>query len=127
MARNLKPANLKKLSQIHTTNGYKIDLANYMYNPSYSHDYPSFIKLISETETHKTYTRLSYFKYYDGSGKYFTETFTNKIDLTNSWSISENTTQTELEKSNRFSLKHLIELTEAIQIESIIISSIAAR
>ena len=118
MARNLKPANLKKLSQIQTANGFKVDLANYMYNPSYDHDYPAFIKLTSKTETEKFYTRLYYFKYYDGTGKYFMETYSSQIDHSNSWSIAKNTIQTELEESNRFSLKKLTELTEKIEVEA---------
>ena len=123
MARNLKPENLKKLSLIKTTNGFKIDLANYMYNPSYNHEYPSFLKITNQTETERFYTRVYYFKYHSGTGKYFVETYSSKIDPNNSWSIASNVKQTELEDNNRFNLKHLIELTE--KIESI--STIAAR
>ena len=42
--------NLKKLSEITTNNGFKIDLANYIYNPSYDYDYPSLVKQTGETE-----------------------------------------------------------------------------
>ena len=115
MARNHKPENLKKLSQIKTTNGFKIDLANYIYNGSYNHDYPSLIKLTAETETEKQYTRVYYFKYYGGTGKYFLETFSQeKTNDGNVWSISKNQTEIELEDNNRFNLKHLIELTEKL-------------
>jgi len=118
MARNLKRENLKKLQAIKTTNGFKIDLANYMYNPSFNHEYPNLIKLTSQTETEKFYTNVSYFKHYNGTGEYIMETYSHKIDPTNSWSIANNSKQTEIESSNRFSLKHLIELTEQIQTET---------
>jgi len=115
MARNLKPANLKKLSQIQTTNGFKIDLANYMYNPSYNHEYPNLIKLTSETTTERFYTTVKYFKRYNGTGYYSMETYSHKIDDSNSWSIANSIKETELEESNRFSMKHLIELAEKIE------------
>lgn len=116
MAKNLKKENLKKLSQVTTSNGFKIDLANYIYNPSYEHDYPSLNKQIGETETEKQYMKVYYFKYYGGTGKYFMETYTSeKSKDGNMWTITKNNKKTELEASNRFSLKHLIELAEAIQ------------
>lgn len=111
MKRNLSNENIKKLSMIETKNGFKVDVGNYIYNPSYDYDYPSLFKKIEETETHKKYVRIKYFKYYDGTGKYFLETFTNeKSDKI--WNVSNNIKKTELEESNRFSLKHLIELAE---------------
>ena len=117
MARNLKKENLKKLSQIKTTNGFKIDLANYMYNPSFNHKYPNLIKLTGQTETEKYYTNVYYFKHYNGTGEYIVETYSHKIDNNNStWSIAHNSKQTELETNNRFNLKHLIELTEKIEL-----------
>jgi|GEM_PF-2597970 len=118
MARNLKRENLKKLQAIKTSNGFKIDLANYMYNPSSSHEYPNLIKITSQTETEKFITSVQYFKHYNGTGEYIMQTYSHKIDPNNSWSIANNSKQTELESSNRFSLKHLIELTEAIQTET---------
>jgi len=119
MARNLKPANLKKLSQIKTTNGFRIDLANYMYNPSYDHEYPNLIQCTHETTTERFYTVVRYFKYYDKTGKYFLETYSHKIDDSNSWSIAQKVKETELEESNRFSMKRLIELAEQIKLENI--------
>lgn len=113
MARNLKKENLKKLSQVVTSNGFKIDLANYIYNPSHDHDYPSLVKLTGETETEKQYIRVYYFKYYNGTGNYFVETYsTQKNKDNNSWCITTNHKETELETSNRFNLKRLIELAE---------------
>ena len=119
MARNLKPANLKKLSQIQTSNGFKIDLANYIYNPSYDHEYPNLLKLTHETESERFYTKIKYFKRYNGTGYYSTETYSHKIDPSNSWSIANSLKETELEESNRFNLKHLIELAEQIKLENI--------
>jgi len=119
MARNLKPENLKKLSQIQTSNSFKIDLPNYMYNPSFAHEYPNLIKLTSETEIERFYTVVRYFKYYDKTGKYFLETYSSKIDDSSSWSIAKNVKEIELEASNRFSMKRLIELTEAIKLDNI--------
>ena len=115
MARNLKKENLKKLAGINTNNGFKIDLANYVYNPSYNHEYPSLIKLTNETETEKQYTRVYYFKHYNGTGEYILETYSHEKDNNeNVWKISKNHQQTELETNNRFNLKHLIELAENI-------------
>lgn len=116
MARNLKKENLKKLAGINTKNGFKIDLANYVYNPSYDHEYPSLVKLLSETETEKSYMRFRYFKYHNGTGKYFVETYSSqKNNDGNVWSITKNQKEKELEESNRFNLKHLIELCENYQ------------
>ena len=119
MARNLKPANLKKLSQIKTTNGFRIDLPNYMYNPSYDHEYPNLIQCTNETESERFYTNIKYFKRHNGTGYYSTEAYSHKIDPSNSWSIVNSLKETELEESNRFSMKHLIELAEQIKLESI--------
>jgi hypothetical protein len=113
MSRNLKSENLKKLSQVKTSNGFKIDLANYMYNPSYDHEYPSLVKLTSETETEKQYMRVYYFKYYGGTGEYLIETYSSKKnDDENPWSITTNRKEIKLEENNRFNLKHLIEIAE---------------
>lgn len=119
MARNLKKENLKKLSLIQTTNNFKIDLANYIYNPSHNHEYPSLFKLTGETETEKQYTRVYYFKYYDKTGRYFVETYTVLKDNNNGWSITKNHNEIELEENSKFSLKHLIELTEQITEQTI--------
>jgi len=127
MARNLKPANLKKLSQIQTTNGFRIDLANYMYNPSYDHEYPNLLKLTHETTTERFYTNIKYFKRYNGTGYYSLETYSHKIDHSNSWSIANSLKEIELEESNRFSMKRLIELAEQIKLESIPAIAEAAR
>jgi len=117
MAKNLKKANLLKLSKITTENGFKIDLGNYIYNPSYDHDYPSFTKLEKEDDNRKYYTRFKYFKYHNGEGMYFKETYsTKKNNDGNSWSITTDIKEIELKDSKRFSLKTLTELTEVIEI-----------
>lgn len=116
MARNLKKENLKKLAGIETSNGFKIDLANYIYNPSHNYEYPSLVKLTAKTEKEKQYTKVYYFKYYDGTGKYLLETHTvPKSKEDNTWVITKNHKEIELESSNRFSLKHLIEIAEKIE------------
>jgi len=127
MARNLKPANLKKLSQIKTSNGFKIDLANYMYNPSYDHEYPNLIQCTHETSTERFYTTVKYFKRYNGTGYYSMETYSHKIDDSNSWSIANSLKETELEDANRFSMKHLIELAEQIKLDNIPVIAEAAK
>ena len=127
MARNRKPANLKKLSQIQTTNGFRIDLANYMYNPSYDHEYPNLLKLTHETTTERFYTNIKYFKRYNGTGYYTLETYSHKIDDSNSWSIANSLKEVELEESNRFNMKHLIELAEQIKLDNILAMAEAAK
>lgn len=117
MARNLKKENLKKLAGITTLNNFKIDLANYIYNPSHDYEYPALIKLIKETETEKQYIRFYYFKYYNGTGEYFTETYSSiKNDNGNSWNITTNHKETKLKDSNRFNLKELIQLAEQTEL-----------
>ena len=127
MAKNLKPTNLKKLSQIKTTNGFRIDLANYMYNPSYDHEYPNLIQCTHETSTERFYTTVKYFKRYNGTGYYSMETYSHKIDDSNSWSIANSLKETELEDANRFSMKHLIELAEQIKLDNIPVIAEAAK
>ena len=107
MSRNLKPEYINKLRKIQAPNGYKFDLANYIYNPSYDYDYPSFIKKISETETTETYRRVSYFKHYDGSGEYYEEIYT-RVKNGEDWQIARNRTENVLEAANRFNIKKLL-------------------
>lgn len=113
MSRNLKVENLKKLSAIKTTNGYKIDIANYVYNPSFEHEYPQLKKIINETETDRYYKTVSYFKHYNGTGEYITETYSAKKS-DNAWSITKDNKKEVIENNDRFNLKKLIELTEKI-------------
>lgn len=107
MARNRKPEYIEKLINTQAPNGYKFDLANYLYNPSYQYDYPSFIKVIDEDETTETIRRVYYFKYYNGEGEYIGEIFIRQKNH-NGWQIITNSKDRVLEKSNRFSSSKLL-------------------
>lgn len=107
MARNRKIEYINKIRKIEAPNGYKFDLANYLYNPSYEYDYPSFIKKISEDETTETYRRVFYFKYCGGSGEYQEEIYT-RVKNGDSWQIAKNRTENTLEKANRFNVNKLL-------------------
>ena len=82
MAKNLKPDYIKKMLKMEAPNGYKFDVANYLYNPAYGNEYPAFHKVIAETETTQTIRRVYYIKHYDGTGEYKAETFTRKRTAT---------------------------------------------
>lgn len=114
MARNLKRENLKKLAGIETKNGYKVTLANYVYNPNRMYDYPVLQKVVDEDEKSRTIRQVYYFKYYDGSGEYITETHTEPKDGENTWYVVKDKAEKTLEASNRFSLKRLQELAETL-------------
>jgi len=113
MARNLKKDYLKKLYNIRTSNGYKVHLNQYIYGFAHGDEYPKLIKLIEETETTKTYSSVYYFKYYNGTGKYFHKIYSvpNNNDSVN---ISTEIQETELETNNRFNLNKLIQLAETM-------------
>ena len=109
MARNLKKDYILKLIKTDTQNGYKFDLANYLYNPSYDYEYPSFTKVISEDEETKTVRDVLYFKHYDGTGEYLSKIKTfRKADEEGGWAIATKVSSEILEVSNRFNLKTLI-------------------
>ena len=114
MARNLKKEYLKKLATINTKNGYKIDLANYIYNPSYDHDYPHLVKVVEETETHAVVNSVSYFKHYNGSGEYIFRVYNSpKASAEGSgWYFVREEKETILEHNNRFNLNKLVALAE---------------
>lgn len=114
MTKNLKKDYIKKLIGITTKNGYKIDISNYIYNPSYDNQYPSLIKTVSEDEHEKVISRVYYFKYYNGNGEYITETYNLPKGDNNTWVFIRKKKENVIESSNRFNLNHLIELTEAI-------------
>lgn len=116
MARNLKKDNIKKLLAMETSNGFKIDVANYIYNPSYDHEYPSFKKAIKETDNNITFMSVLYFKHYNGGGEYKRQVYTMEKTEGNFWGIAKNMTETIIEESKRFSLKRLTELTESIEV-----------
>jgi len=109
MSRNVKPEYLRKLLAI-DRNGYKFDIANYLHNPAFGYEYPSFKKIIAEDELTVTYRRVFYFKYYGGDGAYKAETYTvNKPKNGESeWVICRNTQEVTLEESKRFNLNKLL-------------------
>lgn len=113
MARNLKKDYLKKLLGIETANGYKIDINNYVCNPSYEHEYPGLRKKIDETPEKVTYSTVYYFKYWDGSGEYLHKVYSAPNNK-ETWSIVKMESETVLERSNRFNLNKLIQYAETL-------------
>ena len=107
MARNLKKDYIKKILSMEAPNGYKFDIANYLYNPAYGNDYPAFQKVIAETEDTETIRRVYYMKHYDGTGEYIAETFTRKKDG-DAWQIVKGRTEEILEAANRYNVKKLL-------------------
>lgn len=108
MSRNRKPEYIKKILAIEAPNGYKFDLANYLYNPSYGNDYPAFQKKIAETAETETYRRVYYFKYYGGTGEYLEEIFTRR-KAGSSWQVVSGRKEKVLASSNRYNVKKLLE------------------
>lgn len=111
--RNRKKEYIKKLLGIETKNGYKIDINNYLFNPSLEHEYPSLKKVIEETpETIKT-SEVIFFKYYGGAAEYLHKiyTFRNSGDT---WEIATNVEKKILKEATRFNLHELIRLAETI-------------
>lgn len=107
MARNMKKDYILKIMKMEVPNGYKFDIANYLHNPSYSYDYPSFRKVIAEDEETLTVRRVYYFKHYDGKGEYIEEFF-KEIKNGDSWQFVKEHKENILEKSNRFNINKLI-------------------
>lgn len=112
MSRNLKRENLKKLAAIQTSNGYKIDLANYVYNPNLMYEYPSLTKIMGETEEARTISTIYYFKYYNGGGEYLHRIHEEPKEKASTWYVVKDKTETVLEASNRFNLNKLIKYAE---------------
>lgn len=108
MARNRSVANIKRLLRAVAPNGYKFDLANYLCNPSHEHDYPSFIKKISEDETTETFRSVHYIKLYNGTGEYVEMTFSRNRSDGDGWAICKNLREKTIGSSNRFSLNTLL-------------------
>lgn len=116
MSRNLKRDNIRKLAAIETKNGYKVDVANYIYNPSHDHDYPGLYKTIENTEEINRIHVVYYFKYYDGTGEYLEKTYSYKkageLEGRPTWNLCNIEHEKVLETSNRFNLNKLIQLAE---------------
>lgn len=108
MTRNKKPEYIRKLFKIETSNGFKVDVANYLYNPSYDNDYPNLLKTDGNI-----LTVVRYFKFYDGSGQYEKEVFeVPETAEENLWRILKPISSEVIEKSNRFSMNKLIKIAE---------------
>lgn len=116
MARNLKKENLRKLAAIETKNGYKIDIANYIYNPSLDHEYPGLYRTIEDSETKKRVHVVYYFKYYNGTGEYLEKTYSyekaGELEKQSTWKICNIESEKVIEASNRFNLNKLIQIAE---------------
>lgn len=108
MTRNTKPEHLRKLAGI-KVNGYKVDIANYLYNPAIGCEYPALVKMVNSDETRQEFKCLKYFKYYDGRGEYSVETYSTEKNG-EAWQIVRDRKATVIEESNRYSLDHLQKL-----------------
>lgn len=115
MAKNLKRDYIKKMLDMEAPNGYKFDVANYLYNPAYGNEYPAFFKVVSETDTTETIRRVYYLKHYDGTGEYIAETFTRQKDGS-AWQIVKGRKKEVLEAANRYNVKKL--LTFCVDVEA---------
>lgn len=111
MARNMKRDYILKLMHLNAPKGYKFDVANYLHNPSFDHDYPHFFKRVAEDLESFTDRHVYYFKNYNGTGEYIEALITfAKGDNPNGWKIAKHTEERVLEKSNRFNLNRLLAL-----------------
>ena len=61
MAKNLKVGYLKKLRDLETSNGYKVNLSQYLYGFAHGDEYPKLGKLIEETPESRKYSEVSLF------------------------------------------------------------------
>lgn len=111
MTRNLKKDYILKIIKMEVPNGYKFDIANYIHNPSYSYEYPSFIKTIKEDEKTAIIRRVYYYKHYDGSGEYKEEIYKTEKNG-DTWQIIQGRKESVLEIANRFNIKKLITFCE---------------
>ena len=57
MARNRTPEYINRIRAIEAPNGFKFDIANYLYNPDLTHEYPSFIKKNSRGRKHRDFQK----------------------------------------------------------------------
>ena len=107
MAKNLDRNYIKKLISTKTPNNFKFDLANYLYNPHYEHQYPTFKKVLEERETETIFEEVLYFKHYDGTGEYIRKTYAEPKEKGN-WHIIKTLKEEVIETSNRFNLTKLV-------------------
>ena len=71
----IKIEQAKKYAKIEAPNGYKFDVSNFLYNPSFGNEYPAFYKAIQEDGDRVKYRRVYYFKHYDKTASICVETF----------------------------------------------------
>ena len=107
MARNRTPKYVNRLIHAKAPNGYRFDIANYLYKPDLSHDYPHFIKIIDQDEETEKIRGVYYEKYYNGSGAYKVETYHRKKNGSN-WQVVTHYQSILLEKADRFNLNKLL-------------------
>lgn len=108
MARNRKPEYILKLLRTVAPNGYKFDVANYLHNPNYDHDYPSFRKVIADDGERITYRSVFYIKHYDGTGHYEAQVYSAPKEEANGWIVVRDLATTRLEEAPRFNLNKLL-------------------
>lgn len=108
MARNRKPEYIKKLLGVNAPNGYKFDAANYLYNPNYEHEYPSFKKVIAEDDEKVTYRSIHFVRHHSGSGSYEAQVFSVPKKERGGWSVIHDVVTTHLEDAPRFSLAKML-------------------
>ena len=107
MERNRTPEYINRIRKLEAPNGFKFDIANYLYNPDLTHEYPNFIKKIADDGEKETYKSIYFMKYYDGTGEYIAETY-KRVKNGGNWQVVTGRTVTPLEKSNRFNIKKLL-------------------
>ena len=113
MARNTKRDYIKKLLGIETGNGYKIDVANYLYNPALDNEYPALKKKISETPERVTFSSVYFMRYYDGTAEYKEKVY-SAPNTGDTWNVVNIESERVIEPGQRFNLNKLIQLAEAL-------------
>ena len=113
MSRNLKREYIKKLIEIKTQNGYKIDINNYIYNPAWDNEYPALKKIISETPEKITISTIYYMRYYDGTAEYKQRIY-EAPNNNDTWNIVNTVSEKVLEPGTRFSLNKLVQIAETL-------------
>lgn len=115
MKKNLSTAYLARLFEMAKTpteNGYVCDVANYVYNPSWGHQYPTFVKTLSDDGENVVIREIRYFKRYDGTGTYESADYSYSKaadEAGNPWRVMrEIGTKTLEDGCKRFSLEKLI-------------------
>lgn len=119
MARNFKKDYIQKLLAVKTSNGFTVDVRNYLHNPNHRYEYPPLHKVVSEDEKGYKICSVFYFKYYNGTGEYVMATHTQPKETEGTWYVVKDKKETTLESSDRFSLAKLIRHAESVREESL--------